>query len=83
MTVSGRASSSAPARDYAEDGLDAGPSLGLEQSVVWRGCASEGCSYWEEAPALRFGFELSPAFDVDLEDEARWTWYDSPTGTPT
>lgn len=78
-------------QNYAEQGLDAdfqwyfdaGPSLVLENSVVRRGYASAGRSYWEEAPGLRFDLDLSPAFDVSLEDEARWTWYDSPTSVYT
>jgi len=73
-------------QDYVEHGLgadldlyfDFGPRLGLSNSAARRRYASAGRSYWEENPCVRVGVDLSSRVELSLDDEARWTWYDSP-----
>ena len=59
--------------------LDNGPHLSLTNAAARRQYAARSRCYWEEAPGFRLGFNLSPVVELNLEDEARWTWYDAPT----
>ncbi len=82
-----RWASAADDQDYVGHDLDVdldwycdnGPHLGLSNSVDRRRYASASRSYWEESPSLRLGVDVSPALELILDEEARWTWYDSPT----
>lgn len=63
--------------------LDNGPHLSLTNAAARRQYAARSRCSWEEAPGLRLGFNLSPVVELNLEDEARWTWYDTPTAVYT
>jgi hypothetical protein len=74
-------------QDYAEHSLDAdldwyfdnGPHVELENNVSRRAYAGRSRSYWEENPGVRFDADASSALSISLDDDARWTWYDSST----
>ena len=58
--------------------LDNGPHVNLTNAAARRRYATRSRCYWEEAPGVRLGLDLSPAVELSIEDEARWTWYDAP-----
>ena len=74
-------------QDYAEHSLDAdvdwyfdnGQHIEVANAVSRRAYAGRERSYWDESPSLRFDVDVSPAVNVSLDDDARWTWYDSAT----
>jgi len=74
-------------QDFLEHSLDLdldlypdnGPHVNLTNAASRRQYAARSRCYWEEAPGFRLGFNLSPVVELNLEDEARWTWYDAPT----
>jgi len=82
-----RLTATADNQDYNEHSLDAdldflmdnGPRIGLTNTTGRRRYSSRSRSYWEESPGVRLGVAVSPAVELNLEDEARWTWYDTPT----
>ncbi len=71
----------------ADAGIDgcigAGPRAALSASAARRRYADPGRSYLEAGPTLDLEFDVSDAFSVSLEDEARATWYDSAAGVYT
>jgi hypothetical protein len=78
-------------QDYAEHSLDAdidwyfdnGPHIELENAVSRRSYADKSRSYWDEGPGLLLDVDVSPAVNLSLDDDARWTWYDSATSVYT
>lgn len=78
-------------QDYAEHSLDAdldlyldnGPHIELENAVSRRAYADRSRSYWDEGPGLLLDVDVSPAVNLSLDDDARWTWYDSSTSVYT
>jgi len=78
-------------QDFLEHSLDAeldlyldnGSRFNLTNAAARRRYAARSRCYWEEAPGLRLGFNLSPVVELNIEDEARWTLYDAPTAAYT
>ena len=74
-------------RSFHEHGLWArfdrfavsGMRLSLQNELRRRVYQAAEYSYWEEAAGVALGRDLSWSFSLELEDDARWTWYDSAT----